>query len=61
MLDASAVTLIDRPSEPLEIRWQWAAKESWIDSISREYTDYLAGFRTEAGAREYGRREGWCV
>lgn len=60
MLDAAAVALIHRPSEPPEIRWQWAAKESWIDPISREYTDYLVGFATEARAREYGRRIGWC-
>jgi hypothetical protein len=60
MLDAAAVALIHRPAEPPPIAWQWTARQSWIDPISREYTDYLVGFATEARAREYGRRIGWC-
>jgi hypothetical protein len=31
------------------IPWQW-----WDDG------QYLSGFITEAGARDYGRAKGWC-
>jgi hypothetical protein len=50
------VTLRHRP--PL---WELHAPFTWVDSIMRVATSYLAGLLTEAAARGYAAGQGWRI
>lgn len=55
------VKLVYRNGDPAWVRWQVAALEPWIDAVTGEITDYLAGFETQDAAKRYCRLRGYKI
>lgn len=44
----------------LEETKDWQLPWQWVTRLPGDYGTVIASFPTEAAARLYGRREGWC-
>lgn len=45
----------------LEQAKDWQLPWQWVTRLPGDYGTVIASFATEAAARTYGRREGWCA
>lgn len=46
--------LVERRGDP-QVPWQWETR------LPGDFGTIIASFATEAAARVYGRRQGWCA
>ena len=53
-LRPGTIMLVERRGDP-QVPWQWETR------LPGDFGTIIASFATEAAARVYGRRQGWCA